>query len=134
MIDVKEVRIGNIIHCLHEESVSEHTVTLNTINLLYRYGIAPDTDEFSRGLWYAPAPLTEDWVRRGGFKDGGQSSKIYRIFKISKSAHEGYDLHVGTAFNTITKEETGVNLKYVHQLQNLYFALTNNELTFSEKL
>lgn len=128
MINIRELRIGNILSFKGLWAAPVREFNNGVILFEGSKGV------FATDIGIGPEKLTEDWVRRGGFKDGGQSSKIYRIFKISKSAHEGYDLHVGTAFNTITKEETGVNLKYVHQLQNLYFALTNNELTFSEKL
>ncbi len=34
--------------------------------------------------------------------------------------------------NNIPNEQIWVNIKHVHQLQNLYFALTGKELTIKE--
>lgn len=71
--------------------------------------------------WYFPIPISEDWLSQLGFVlefnyyDKGilSYSKVYKIFY--------YD---GEMLET--------NVQYVHQLQNLYFALTGSELTIKE--
>lgn len=73
-------------------------------------------------------PLTQERVVGFGFKDGGQSSLIYSVFKISKSAVGGYDVHVGNGFTTITKQDTRIHLRYVHEFQNLYFDISKTQL------
>jgi hypothetical protein len=59
---------------------------------------------------YEPIPLTEEWLLKFGFIWHGD-------IKILK----GY-------LNNYVDGNGETHLKYVHQLQNLYFALTNEEL------
>lgn len=72
-------------------------------------------------------PLTEEWLLKFGFSDtntGGYEIKIedsicIRIF--------GNDITILDKF--WESVEIDIKLQYIHQLQNLYFALTNAELT-----
>jgi hypothetical protein len=69
-------------------------------------------------------PLTEDWLVKFGFENGTtQDLKVITNATITKNGmREGlWNLYLG--HNAID-----VNFKYVHQLQNLYFALTGEEL------
>ncbi len=70
---------------------------------LYKY----DTD------CYKPIPLTEEWLKKLGC-DCVYQSKINKGF-----------------FYVINEEDT-LEVKYVHQLQNLYFALTGEDLVVKE--
>ena len=72
--------------------------------------------------YYKPIPLTEDWLLDFGF--------IIQMFGIPPRFYNGK--------LKITKDYRGfwvqpcynfVLIKYVHQLQNLYFELTGEELT-----
>lgn len=81
-----------------------------------------------------PIPLTEEWLVKLGFKsDYNQKwSKNYTplgeyfiqsiYFNDGKLATEIYD-DWGSFYHI------GSKIKHVHQLQNLYFALTGEELT-----
>jgi len=66
----------------------------------------------------SPIPLTEEWLIKFGF-DG----QDYNLFTIELSRNQFM----------ILKDEWLIvisnNCKYVHQLQNIYFALTGEELT-----
>ena len=67
---------------------------------------------------YKPIPLTEGWLLKFGFeKKIGWDDLIYHVKNNVDlyeflSGYEYYDFHI----------------KHVHQLQNLYFALTGEEL------
>jgi hypothetical protein len=74
-----------------------------------------------------PILLNEEWLLKFGFEyhhDTPHPNKVYRkhwlegFFDLEKIV----SFHFGGNF-------IDVNIKYVHQLQNLYFALTNEELT-----
>lgn len=70
-----------------------------------------------------PIPLTETWLLEFGFKTQG--------IRISKDwFYLWYDDKKIVFALAEIQEETGAYLvmKYVHQLQNLYFALTGEEL------
>ncbi len=72
-----------------------------------------------------PIPLTEEWLIKFGFKkrldDQYSDFKKVCVGILSDSFYVG--VHFGYEYyEYITK------VKYVHQLQNLYFALTGEEL------
>lgn len=69
-------------------------------------------------------PLTEQWLLKFGFKQ--EKNKYWFSNEvISISVHkDGYYNIWGNSGREIARK----GIKYVHQLQNLYFALTNKEL------
>lgn len=69
---------------------------------------------------YKPIPLTEEWLLKFGFKKKSSSFVIFPV-SIKKQTK-----------NAFFYSPTSLNLKSVHQLQNLYFALTGEELTVRE--
>jgi hypothetical protein len=86
-----------------------------------------------------PIPLTEEWLFKFGFhlRDGFSNT-----FKLNVEKHQ-YDCAQITysekegLLRFSNGEEKGTTLiphiKYVHQLQNLYFALTGKELKQQEQ-
>jgi hypothetical protein len=81
--------------------------------------------EIDEGNETFPIPLTEEWLERFGimqntwFEDGSYMIKEDRGF--------GWEMYVRNAVKT--KRISFAYFKHVHQLQNLYFALTGEELT-----
>lgn len=65
-----------------------------------------------------PISVTEEWLVKFGAENIRENQ--YRIGNRLFILRNGYWVDYGTS----------VILKYVHQLQNLYFALTKEELTF----
>jgi len=71
-----------------------------------------------------PIPLTEDWIVRFGFKKNKYG------YYVNNTIH----FLIGETDETLGKIILAVNLdktvivEHVHQLQNLYFALTGQEL------
>ena len=85
-----------------------------------------------------PIPLTEDWLVKFGFEfydyelDDDTTITCYRKHK---HGHIYYEVHLSDCgFNefviktSFTEVMLNGKLHHVHQLQNLYFALTNTEL------
>ena len=77
---------------------------------------------------YQPIPLTEEWLLKFGFEEHPSRLFVFQkewgedeIEYINKSQYQGcYEFQLcGSRVKII---------QYVHQLQNLYFALTGNEL------
>ena len=75
-----------------------------------------------------PIPLTEEWLLKFGFEEQGKSI----IFSIE---HQGMklviDIYQGLNNIHLVFENMSaplIKIKYVHQLQNLFFALTGEEL------
>ena len=109
-----ELRIGNIVQNLTiNENASPFTEWVeNIVDIEILNIINENTD-------YKPIQLTNDWMKKFGFKLDSISSEFYGHNMIFHShlVHRQY-ISWGT-----------VRLQYVHQLQNLYFALTGEELT-----
>lgn len=75
-----------------------------------------------------PIPLTEEWLLKFWMNDGAVISIADEDF-IHWTKDDGVFLY-GSSYSTPVYLD---NIKYVHQLQNLYFALTGEELTIQEK-
>jgi len=60
----------------------------------------------------------------------------YNCIKFTDAAEFNSEITVSviesTAWISTIEGSTAVNIKYVHQLQNLYFALTGEELTLNK--
>lgn len=81
-----------------------------------------------------PIPLTEEWLERFGFRKGHLFDTVLYLSSTNWhiSSHNGiYQLNYKESpsepWIPVCKD-----MKYVHQLQNLYFALTGEELTLKE--
>jgi hypothetical protein len=116
-----ELRIGNLVYALKS--------TLDPVVIGNDYNIYFDRD-------YSPIPLTQEWLLKFGFqnkKDKKYKQKLWFIdnldfeFRLRQSVNGYYNLFM---FDIYFQKEspTKYNIYYVHQLQNLYFALTEKEL------
>lgn len=125
-IKANELRIGNFIEydgrIFQIDTISNEFPTLNT-------------DEFGIGVvdWnnIQPIPLTEEWLLNFGFGIDEEYDNTFidntslknEIIRVSIDSHYfTIELFCGQVLEI-------PNIKYVHQLQNLYFALTGEELT-----
>jgi hypothetical protein len=70
---------------------------------------------------YQPIPLTEEWLLKFGFENWDKNKWIDSNSVLSISKNEDNFL---CFFN-----QRHIDIFYVHQLQNLYFAITGEELT-----
>ena len=114
-----ELRIGNYIEFCDNESWSLHIVVPKDLHVMHM--LDSDLSES-----YRPIPLTKQWLRKFGFDYEGKTFHWYTKGKVSISFTEGrMVLDIGVSYNQFKIPE------YVHQLQNLYFALTGEELTLS---
>jgi hypothetical protein len=115
-----ELRIGNYIQINGDLSYA-------TASLI----IAIDELE----LTVKPIPLTEEWLKDFGFIDKYKSCNtdwsIYG-FTINQQSDED-DEGSKIPQEQIFYYQYQYDIKYVHQLQNLYFALTGKELTIKQE-
>lgn len=90
-----------------------------------------------------PIPLTEEWLKRFGFKHGekswfiGHSDYTYHLQGRNAVGFKDGGYFMGIRFDDWDPDPETINkftydVKYVHQLMNLYFALTGEELTLKE--
>ncbi|MCK5605284.1 hypothetical protein KAR91_25555 [Candidatus Pacearchaeota archaeon] len=104
-----DLRIGNLIH----ETISN----LHGVVSLEILKIIEEKDNHS----YKPILLTEEWLIKFGLLKTKERSYLLGCYELVK-----YE----DVFRVLlSKNGILTSLKYVHQLQNLYFALTGNELS-----
>ena len=82
--------------------------------------------------YFEPIPLTEDWLLRFGFL---RDTKYDFELKVNGVLFYGMcdnSQPINTGICILNLPESNINIKHVHQLQNLYFALTGEELTLKQ--
>lgn len=119
-----ELRIGNLVQNVYKDT----------------FGISHETlCDFANGyVNLKPIPLTEEWLIKFGFiKEDFMASgcEIYQLgsWRLAKMIQpikrDSFSLwHENMSPPTLRLS----TIKYVHQLQNIYFALTNEELKFNQ--
>lgn len=87
-----------------------------------------------------PIPLTEEWLLKFGFRKyyylDENRSESYGYIKsydhiILKEFDNGWGLMTNHDINN--RQAFGEPIRYIHQLQNIYFALTGEELKIIDK-
>ena len=88
--------------------------------------------EIDEGNETHPIPLTEEWLERFGFKLPAHSW-IGDKFHLSEYGEGSKHPNGGVWVVAMNKNNAIIaEIQYVHQLQNLYFALVGEELTIKE--
>jgi hypothetical protein len=122
MIDTRELRIGNWVEYSHNPLDDEGNIEwrptridYNDISYLCQY---PDEDD------YRPIPLTEEILLKAGFRETihGFTNDVLRLGYITTDDY--YQCILTPQGNRWLL----IPMQYLHQLQNLYFALTGQEL------
>ena len=109
-----ELRIGNLVQDRHSEECGMIDIVV--------LGIIDAMENHS----YEPIPLTEEWLKRLGFeiKKGawGTSAEI-RIGRVRYVLYQNRNV-----WSINPTDGFRVDFKYIHTVQNHYFALTGQEL------
>ena len=121
-MNAKELRIGNLVD-LYGQVETIYAIRNSGVDF-YR-GKTKKSVIMQSYVWEAikPIQLTEEWLNKLGLK------------KIEEYCYELDNIHINTKRELIwiftkCKRELEFNIPdYIHELQNLYFALTNEELT-----
>lgn len=117
MIQPNEIRLGNIIKI--RGIVTE--LDYRTLGKLFKNSNADDLNHLE-GIG-----LTPEILEKSGFKNSNPLDRDNRFY-----CHPNFQLEIGYITNDefyqsdVNKDI--ITIKYVHQLQNLYFALTGKEL------
>ncbi len=123
-MNANELRIGNLLRDKVSKTELE-VIELSENNIITK---VIDRSKFplKDGWGIEYIPLTEEWLLKFGFDKKGNKGKLNVIL----SGNFGYK-NGKTYFNSWVILES--QPKYVNQLQNLYFALTGEELTFKSE-
>jgi hypothetical protein len=109
-MEANELRIGNLLN------IGEEINKLELVDFV-------DIYEHKTLFHYQPIPLTDEWLIKFGFEN----------IDTNENGGDNYwyldrnDFMLDRNLQNL-QMKTGFDLKYVHQLQNLYFVLTGEEL------
>ena len=116
-----DLRIGNFIKVISSTKTFDSFITQAKGYDIVRI------EEKSFNHWnYEPVVLNEEWILKFGFKriegncERNYTNGVFHVFINSLNE---------VNFNFFPNFEWYKKIKYVHELQNLYFALTGSELT-----
>jgi hypothetical protein len=119
-INFKELRLDNYIcinNNLHPCRVKEITMSSVVVESIKENYSEPTINSMN------PIPLTDEWLIRMGFDKFAEHTPSFGHDDIYR---KGYiDIHA--RYNQYHFH--GILINFVHELQNLYFALTKKELT-----
>lgn len=124
MIDLTELRIGNWITVGKSNPIQITGIFNEYIRALVLFPVHDDVN---------PIPLTPEWLERFGFSEKYHSAGNHWTRK-AKSVNAGCvlidpeDEETEKLKGIFYYSNWGIDILYVHQLQNLYFALTGEEL------
>lgn len=126
-MEAHELRIGNYYMFADNDGICYRAVKQIKIN---EFGFMSDYDGVNFGIC-KPIPLTEEWLMRFGF--------------LAKNIHSNFilnEIEIASSVRVIATNERRsfyldgeipesmkIKIETVHQLQNLYFSLTQKELT-----
>jgi len=126
---VSELRIGNLLR--DKVTKTELRVTKLTEQDIVTYVIDRSMFPLQDGWGIEPIPLTEERLLKFGFEDDRDNLMILRKgvfeFYFDKVDKDGISLYEKWDGNFLC------NVEYVHEFQNLHFALTGEELKQQEQ-
>lgn len=137
-MDAKDFRIGNLIYYHISDPLDDPQDydVLETID----YDDLRCFEQYEDNSEYKVIPLTEEWLLKFGFEkeEADWFRKVYDA-DIQNTRQEiavnisSFACAIGDTYESGDFGYAGAPLQYVHQLQNLYFALTGTELTINEQ-
>lgn len=120
-MEAKELRMGNYIRDIESEREG-YVLTIGKITSTVKMEFSELTQKFEE---YEPIELTEEWLLKFQFSEIDE--KLYCIrFRLNRV--DIYKMISGDYPFYFRFNQVDVEIKYVHQLQNLFFALTGSEL------
>lgn len=142
---VSELRIGNLVNGIYvdnyghlkiDEKETICKVTTLDISDLSDYPIYVESDEGIEHFdEFEGIPLTEEWLLKFGFE------KTHLFDTVLYISNTNFHISFNNSIYQLNYKENPKSqwlpvckdLKYIHQLQNLYFTLTGEELTIKQQ-
>jgi len=124
MLDAKDLRIGNLIKWISTNTV-EVVQEINSCGKYHLINNVQITDA-------EPIELTEEWLLIFGFERHELDNWFY-LKIINDWTRLNININGSVCELSISNHGAVINVAYVHQLQNLYYALTQTELTLKDE-
>lgn len=133
----QELRIGNYIYKkIHKKDTPLTVVEVLSIDGYFDVLDVKNSEGYITEKFplndFERIPLTEEWLLKFGFEEKITKTLFTNLIHFQNKNCWIYLIKDGFEFEIITGDERHKlykTYKYVHQLQNLYFALTGEELT-----
>jgi hypothetical protein len=131
MIQARELMVGNLFYLNDDdlienqhvyENIAIHKITGEDIHMC-------ETDNEAFNMFYKPIPITEERLLKFEFEKT-KFSETTLILALNDWSEISVNLYNGKCAVelSISRHSFVVEVYYVHQLQNLYFALEQKEL------
>lgn len=141
-MDVKELRIGNYIlgnymdYGDFEDAEKQEICTVLSLDSVgvceYSIWVEGESASVEHYDSFEGIELTEEWILKLGLSSY-QDIKVKDYgFLCIESVNDEKVFYIMGNDNPTYSKMFKLNVKYVHQLQNLYFALTGQELTIKQ--
>jgi hypothetical protein len=138
MIKANDLRVGNKVYYNTGESIEVHTIDSVDIKLAEQYNLLFNAN-------HSPIPLTEEWLIKMGFSLYSSEGRYLitpnneiELLITLESDNENTYCYIDIYQHIDKEDDEGAEIVfltkenyYLHQLQNLYYALTNEELTIN---
>lgn len=139
-MEARELRIGNIVYHSPFSHIKEAVTIKEILQESLSHGKGIEGYIYNDIEEYVPIPLTEEWLLKFGFEkrrcvpvDGREPFEYIGGFYVESDYDARFDWEDNKLFlRDCDDGAVGKQIKYVHQFQNLYFALTGEELTIKE--
>ena len=121
-----ELRIGNYHYYTCEDSLDERkkwgeVCQIDSQDLVWLESNQDDED-------FKPIPLTEEWLLKFGFEKLTDKKNGFKSNSYTYTKGILFIVHLNDKLLSVNFWQ-GNEKKYVHELQNLFFVLTGEELT-----
>ena len=132
MFKAKSLRVGNFI----KGNTGTETVRMilgyegnPEVHEIYKHLIGVEENRNSYNLAEInPIPLTEEWILRLGFEKKKKKSGIFEKARLRLGLGNGCLCYLIDEDNENGYYIPNCGIKFVHELQNLYFTFTGEEL------
>lgn len=140
-MEAREFRVGLYVHQIGMKTQErnrygiEESWNISDSDVIVDYGIMGFA--LKNPEWYEGIPLTEEWLLRLGATLIKKADYVNVDFSVYEFADDLF--YIDDRFNVFhdkfdSEIYLGYELKYVHQLQNLFYSLTGEELTIKTEV
>lgn len=127
VLKASDLRIGNKLLFLGDVVTFKNITEFREDGIFWIKTFEPKIE--SKNFHFKPIPLTEEWLNKLGLNVNKWFCENSYCVVEDKTDDTSYGWCMKVQNASHTKEIEFGYFKYVHELQNLYFALTGRELT-----